>query len=220
VGAMLKPGTVIQTAADSYVDVVLNDREAAATGLASPDAASSASATSATTEDMAQYQPKARQDAIRVFENSVLGIDKLTVTETGADTVTETQLDLKAGRIFGTVKKLSAASKYEVKLPNGVAGIRGTIYLIGANGVVSVLSGSVVISYVGPSGSVVTQVVKAGQQFDPNVTDPAQQVGPLPPAVVKFIVPLAKIFDRFLPEPRPTTYVGADKTVYSVTPTK
>ena len=57
------------------------------------------------------------------MENSALGIDKLTSMDTGSDSVTETQLDLKAGHIMGSVKKLSAASKYEVKIPNGVAGI-------------------------------------------------------------------------------------------------
>ena len=68
----------------------------------------------------------AEQNIVRMWENTLLGVDKLTFTQTGADVVTETQLDLKAGHIFGMVKKMSAASKYEVKIPNGVAGIRGT----------------------------------------------------------------------------------------------
>ena len=101
-----------------------------------------------------------------MWENTLLGIDKLTATQTGADVVTETQLDLKAGHIFGSVKKMSAASKYEVKIPNGVAGIRGTVYDISAEGVIKVLSGSVVLAYVGPDGTVVTQVIMGLQQFD------------------------------------------------------
>ncbi len=36
---------------------------------------------------------------VRIWENTLLSIDKLTVTQTGADVVTETQLDLKAGHI-------------------------------------------------------------------------------------------------------------------------
>ena len=103
---------------------------------------------------------------VRMWENTLLGIDKLTETQTGADVVTETQLDLKAGHIFGTVKKMSAASKYEVKIPNGVAGIRGTVYDISAEGVIKVLSGSVVLAYVGPDGSSLTQVIMGLQQFD------------------------------------------------------
>src|SRR5205814_9579473 len=105
------------------------------------------------------YQPTAEQNIIRVWENSLLGIDKLTSMETGADVVTETQLDRKAGRIFGSVKKMSAASKYEVKIPNGVAGIRGTIFEITAEGIIRVASGSVVLAFVGADGTVTTQEV-------------------------------------------------------------
>jgi hypothetical protein len=152
VGDIVKPGTVIQTAANSRVDLVLGDGSAP---VARPVAGEALS-----------YQPSAEQNMVRMWENSLLGIDKLTVMETGADVVTETQLDLKAGHIFGMVKKMSAASKYEVKIPNGVAGIRGTTYDASAEGVIKVLSGSVVLAYVGPDGTVVTQVIMSLQQFD------------------------------------------------------
>jgi len=152
VGDVVRPGTVIQTASKSYVDLALGE--------------GSAPASPAAPSPMKSYQPTAEQNALRIWENTLLGVDKLTATRTGADVVTETQLDLKAGHITGSVKKMSAASKYEVKIPNGVAGIRGTFYDITAEGVVKVLSGSVVLAYVGPNGSVVTQVVNGPQQFD------------------------------------------------------
>jgi hypothetical protein len=63
-------------------------------------------------------------------------------------------------------KKTSAASKYEVKIPNGVAGIRGCVWDISAEGLVKVFSGSVVLAYVGPDGTVVTQAIMGLQQFD------------------------------------------------------
>jgi hypothetical protein len=221
-GAILKPGTVVQTATDSYVDMVLNSRTATeslgSAGLSAP--ADDADSTAAPGADVPSNLPKAQQDAIRIFETSVLSIDKLTVTATGADTVTDTQLDLKAGRIFGTVKKLSAASKYEIKLPNGVAGIRGTIYLIGANGVLNVLSGSVVVSYVGASGAVVTQVVKAGQQFDPRVADPTKQVSPITNPVMKEMVKLAKLIEKFVHVNMPPVTYNVDHTPIYVSPTK
>jgi hypothetical protein len=62
------------------------------------------------------------QNTLRLWADTLLSVDKLTVTETGADVATDTQLDLKAGHIYGVVKKMSAGSKYEVKIPNGVAG--------------------------------------------------------------------------------------------------
>jgi len=123
------------------------------------------------------YQSKGEQDVVRVFEDSVLGFDKLTVMKTGADEVLETQLDLRAGRIFGSVKKMSAASRYEVKLPNGVAGIRGTTYTMSAAGVVEVYSGSVVVSWTGADGKAMTQIINGGYQFDLRTL----LLSPLPP---------------------------------------
>ena len=114
---------------------------------------------------------------MRIWENSLFGIDKLTSMETGAGPVTETQLDLKAGSIFAHVKKLSAASRYEVKIPNGVAGIRGTDVTITAEGLVKVGSGAVVLAFVGADGNPVTQEVPAGQEFDAR----SLKMSPLPP---------------------------------------
>ena len=105
---------------------------------------------------------------VRLVENTTLGIDKLNFEATGIDTVIETQLDLKSGRIIGVVSKMAATSKYEIKTPNGVAGIRGTEYSVSATGEVYVLSGSVVVVYVRSDGTVVTQVVNEGQMFVPS----------------------------------------------------
>jgi hypothetical protein len=104
--------------------------------------------------------------AVRVTENTTLGIDKLTIDRTGADNVIETQLDLKNGRILGNVRKLAAASKYEVKTPQGVAGIRGTRYDISADGTVRVIEGQVVVVYI-VNGQASTATVNAGQVARP-----------------------------------------------------
>jgi len=85
---------------------------------------------------------------VRVTQDTQLGIDKLSLENTGIDKVIETQLDLRSGRILGSVKKMAAASKYEVKTPVGVAGIRGTEYIIDARGKVSIVTGSAVVVYV------------------------------------------------------------------------
>ena len=101
-------------------------------------------------------------------------------------------LVLKHGRILGTVKKLSAASKYEIAIPGGVAGIKGTIFLLSSDGELSVLSsladlakmvpsGSVVLAYPGADGNIITQVVGDGQHFDKStgqltpISDPERQ---------------------------------------------
>jgi hypothetical protein len=201
VGMILKAGTTIQTASgmDNYVDLVLNNAQAVAPPSGSPS-------------DIAHYQPKADQDGIRIFENTVLLVDKLTLTATGADTVTDTELDLKAGSILGTVKKLSPASKYEVKIPNGVAGIRGTVYYLSAAGILRVLSGSVVMAYVGSGGNVITQVVNAGEQFDTTTG----LVTPIPINVMQSLIRAAFSFRNALFQPM--TFISTDHRVYFVSP--
>jgi hypothetical protein len=203
-GMVLKPGTIIQTAsgAGNYVDIVLNNSHA----IEAPEA---------TPSEIASYsqKPMAEQDGIRLKENTVLSIDKLTVTQTGADTVTDTELDLKAGKILGTVKKLSPTSKYEVKVPNGVAGIRGTIYSLSANGILQVLTGAVVLAYVGPDGNVVTQVVNAGEQFDINTG----LITPISAPNMGDIIHDAVQFRTFFNN-QPTTYVAPDHRIYYISP--
>ena len=62
---------------------------------------------------------------------------------------------------------MSAASRYEVKIPNGVAGIRGTFYWLSSSGVVNVVTGSVIVVTVGANGKVTEKVVTAGFSYYP-----------------------------------------------------
>jgi hypothetical protein len=176
VGDVLRAGTVIQTSTEegSYVDLALGDGHADVPLPVIYHPAIPNSMVSQTT-----FRPSAEQNVVRVWANSALGIDKLSMMQTGADNVTETQLDLKQGRITGSVKKMSAASKYEVKLPNGVAGVRGTVFDIQAVGIIKVYIGSMVVAWVDPkTQNVTTQTVMGGQAYDA----PNNQVSPLSPA--------------------------------------
>lgn len=187
VGDQVRPGTVIQTDTQegSYVDLVIGGGNApiAVGAPASSLKSSLNTATAPSKGGLVRFQPATQQNAVRVFENSVLGIDKLTTMDTGADVVTETQLDLKAGHILGNVKKLNAASRYEIKLPNGVAGVRGTVFHIWADGRLTVSSGAVVYSFVDPQNNVQTRDVMGGQQYNPR----ADQVVPADPGAIKSI---------------------------------
>ena len=164
-GDVLRAGTVVQTSTEegSYVDLVLGDGHAALPHEVTykpgiPDSMAGSGIA---------FRPSSEQNVVRIWANSAMGIDKLTAMQTGAETVTETQLDLKQGRITGNVKKMSAASKYEVKLPNGVAGVRGTLFDIQAVGIVKVYIGSMVVAWVDPkTQNVTTQTVMGGQQYD------------------------------------------------------
>jgi hypothetical protein len=186
VGDVLRPGTVVQTSTEegSYVDLVLGDVNAA---VPQPVTYRPSIPNSIASSSMS-FRPSSEQNVVRIWANSAMGIDKLTSMQTGADTVSETQLDLKQGRITGNVKKMSAASKYEVKLPNGVAGIRGTLFDIQAIGIVKVYVGSMVVAWVDPkTQNVTTQTVMGGQSYDA----PNNQISPLSPAVMSDLEQLA-----------------------------
>ncbi len=118
---------------------------------------------------------------LRVTADTSISIEKLDYENTGVETVIDTQLDLRSGRILGNVKKMAAASKYEVKTPTGVAGIRGTEYDISANGTVHVKSGTVVVVYVLPGGQIQTVTVGPGMTATPPNGNTPASVGPTPP---------------------------------------
>jgi hypothetical protein len=165
VGTVLKSGYIVQTALNSYADVVINE-EASAAPVMMPTATSTAAPARSGAGGGGGAAAAPDQDVVRLLDDTYVVFDNLTAVDTGADRVTETMIDLKKGSIFGTVKKQAAASRFEIKIPNGVAGIRGTIFLISANGNIACLTGSVVAAFTNPAGEVATQVVGAGQQFN------------------------------------------------------
>ena len=178
VGKVLRSGAIIQSAVDSSVDIVLS---AAPVGM--PQAATAPITmiipSDSKVRGFASYEPMVQQNVIRMWGNSVLAVDKLTQFDTGVQTVSDTELDLRAGRIFFDVKKMSASSQFIIKIPNGVAGIRGSFGYIDASGEMAMGSGSAVISVIA-NGKPVTQVVNAGSQFNPLGGD----VTPLPQSIL------------------------------------
>ena len=163
VGKVLGPGNVINSGADSKVDLVLGEKVATRV-VPSPDKLGWAP--DPNVRGLMSYKATAAQNVVRMLPDTVLAIDKLSAMNMGADNATDTELDLRQGTIMGSVKKLSAASTYQIKTPNGMAAIRGTTFVLSADGKITVTDGSAVISVV-INGQTVTQTVVAGQQFDP-----------------------------------------------------
>ena len=82
-------------------------------------------------------------DVLRVEPDSTLLLDQLEVVSTG-NVVVNTKLNVTKGDVTANViNKLSKASKYEVRTPGGVAGIRGTIYRASVGSGTSVIHGAV-----------------------------------------------------------------------------
>jgi hypothetical protein len=163
---------------------------------------------------------------VRITAETTLGLDTLLYEQTGADMVIDTKLNLTSGRILGKVKKTAAASKYEVKVPTGTVGIRGTDYDISASGIVYVREGSVVVHYRTPSGKIFDVIVQAGEYFVPPVdpeSAPAQPTS-IPPAgfepmefpeIVAYTPPIGPAFGAGGPIPPPLNPRGVGTIVVS-----
>jgi hypothetical protein len=115
---------------------------------------------------LVSYKPSAEQNAVRMTGDTVLAIDKLTVSDTGVDTVSDTELDLRQGRIYCSVKKISGASQYLVKLPNGIDGVRGSLVVFDASDYCAAFQHSIVLSII-VDGRPITVLVGEGNEYDP-----------------------------------------------------
>jgi hypothetical protein len=188
-GKVLKAGSTIKTEPDAMVDVVLGRSVDFPQARPTPDAISLAP--DSLVRGAVDYKPSGEQNIVRLSGGTTFKIDKLTVSDSGVDTVSDTELDLQKGRIFFSVKKLSAESKYLIKIPNGIAGVRGTLGTLGADGSCAVLSHSVLLSITGPDGQDPVILVEAGKQFNP-VTG---QLTPLSPELVTLLQQIATALD-------------------------
>jgi hypothetical protein len=188
-GKVLAAGSVIQTAHDAYVDVVLGKSIEMPQAAAWPDQISLAP--DSFVRGMVDYKPSVEQNMVRLTSDTTLAIDKLTVSDTGVDSVSDTELNLTHGRVFCTVKKLSATSQYLVKIPNGIAGVRGTCFGIGADGWCACYTHSVLFSFIGPNGVPTTITVDQGSLFDPATG----QTSSLPPGLITLFSDISRALD-------------------------
>lgn len=210
-GDILRAGMVVQTAGSSFVDIVIGDAgDATASAVVTPVRAGAGGGGGA---GGSGGKAAVQQDVIRVTADSVLAIDKLSSMQTGADKVTETELDLRSGKIFGAVKKQSAASRFEVKIPNGVAGIRGTIFSISADGVVSALDGAVWVAWT-VDGVTSTKMVPHGYRFD--IRTPNVEPTPIPESERQSMIEMAKA--GLIAGYTDKTKFIADRTILYVSP--
>ena len=107
-GRYLGPGSIIFTKENATVDLVLGK------SIEFPQAKSTPTGVTPAADfpvrGYVSYVPSVDQNSIRLDSNTTLAIDKLSVTDTGSDTVSDTELDLQKGKIFASVRKLSGAS--------------------------------------------------------------------------------------------------------------
>lgn len=104
---------------------------------------------------------------VQVAPHSTCVVRTLTTTDTGAERVTETDLDLKEGAVFFNVNKLAKASRFEITTPKGIAGIRGTSGSMTADGQLTVQEGMAGAAFPNTTGGVDTFIVNAGETVGP-----------------------------------------------------
>ncbi len=119
---------------------------------------------------------------ITISAETTVTVDELTFDDAGPETVVTTKLNLQAGKVAGYVKKTSGQSSYTVVTPTTTAAIRGTTYMVTAEGDVYVWEGCVNVSSGGAQFSVC-----AGQHFDPRIGKVVPN--PLPPVVPPRVQP-------------------------------
>lgn len=116
-----------------------------------------------------------------VRPNSTLSLDTLLLVPTGIEKAATTRLDIKRGSMAFSVKKLSAASKYEVRTANGVAGIRGSEGIIFSTGVFLCTDGTILV-YVTNRNTGVTETFTATGGNTVNASGTNVVITPIPQA--------------------------------------
>lgn len=176
-GKVLVAGAVLQTGYNSFIDVALGRVVPVPQPVTWPSHISPAA--DYPVRGLISYRPQVEQNMVRLTQNTTLAIDKLTISDTGMDTVSDTELDLRKGYIFAKVTKLSGASQYLIKIPNGIAGVRGTYFGLGADGRCDVAQNSVLLSIVGSDGKPSTEMISEGNSFNPETGE----INPLAPLI-------------------------------------
>jgi hypothetical protein len=174
-GKYLAPGSIIYTKDNGVCDLILGKSIDLPQAKWSPERISLSH--DSPVRGFVTYKPTADQNAVRMTPHSTLVIEKLNVIDTGSDSVSDTELDLQKGKIFASVRKLTGASQYLIKLPKGVAGVRGTLFSITSEGECACYEstgGGVVLAVQLPGGGgTQTFVVSPGQILDNSTGQPA-----------------------------------------------
>jgi len=145
VGKELSPGSLVRSETLSLVDILIGksfDNKITENLLSKNNKAPAPN-----------LIPQGDKNVIRMRPNTTLGIDKLTVPDSDPTVISDCQLDLKKGKILASVKKVSPSSEYLIKIPNGVAAVRGTQLILSTDGTsggttCGVISGTVWLSFV------------------------------------------------------------------------
>jgi hypothetical protein len=187
-GKILWAGATIKTEPDATVDVVLGKQIDMPQAHPTPNKISLAP--DSPVRGMVDYKPSVEQNVIRLSGETTLKVDTLTISDTGADTISDTELNLKDGGIFYSVKKLSTESKFFIKFPNGIAGVRGSQGFCHVHNGRLDKCGALVhplfVSVVGSGGTAATLTCEEGHEYDFDDSGNGKS-SPMPPEILKLL---------------------------------
>ena len=109
---------------------------------------------------------------IQVAPLSTFVVRSITTTETQAEKVTDTQLEINQGAVYAKVNKLAKGSRYEIAAPKGICGVRGTSLYFNAGAKLTVEKGTAGVGYPKPGGGVDTFVLHDGETVSPGDAAP------------------------------------------------
>ncbi len=117
-------------------------------------------------------------DAVVLNANTTLAVHRLEFAETGLEKVSNVQLRLSEGRIYGRVERFSSLSSFVIMLPKGQVTIDASkgrvVFHVSVNGPTTVVEGSANVVFnrgTEESPNIVAQEVEMGQTFDPSTGD-------------------------------------------------
>ncbi len=122
---------------------------------------------------------------VRLLQNSTLSLDKFSASDSTPGGAVDIQLYLIEGSMVGFDKKLSNASKYQIKVAHGIADVGGSKYRIDAQGYLVILDGIALFAFVPPSGEAVPFELKASP---PVYFSPVEGIRPAPEELVREVV--------------------------------
>ena len=173
-GKSLQAGSLIRSGDRSIIDILVGQNQA--------DVNVRVLKTDASRNPAPNILPQREVNMIRLRPNTTFGIDKLTVPDSDPTSVSGAEFNLKKGSIFASVRKVSPSSEYFIKIPNGVAAVRGTQFELSSDGSgssCSVVNGTVWLSFTvtdangnpvnGPDGNPLPPVqisINPGQSFN------------------------------------------------------
>ncbi|HTQ50081.1 MAG TPA: FecR domain-containing protein [Candidatus Acidoferrales bacterium] len=115
--------------------------------------------------------------ALRLRSNSQLELTRMDEVVADGNVVIDTRLNLTAGSLVGSQDKLEKPSTFTIRTPNDSATIRGTQYVVSADGAVTCMRGEVAVTAASHQGSPISAQVPAGFSFNP-VTSQVAAIAP------------------------------------------